>query len=504
MTQGSPTKRLFLVLVVFAVVASSAAVPVAATDHGTKTNCDADAAHNPYIDADVTKTSHEMSWTALEYENDSGEVEAIPGELNTSETNPHQFTFSDVETSAYDEFPVNVGTENVNTIMDQRNWSTSSTGTVTVSVNNVTTATGVDAIEIDATGVGSTERANGTFDAFRITSDVDKRWLQVIADVDTLDSANDPMVQIRVEDDDGDFVSATLDPNGNASTGNTMANSTGEGYVFQQQIGDMTVNGTEGDGTLDEINATKVVVIADNANVDIAAFSVERTSPWDLGTELKDTDGDGNNETYEPLDVNQSGDVRRDTLDSLDGAFDAATIHDLTIPIKVYSCDFSQPSDYERFNASSENATDYPSFDSIVNDTRRLALPSAFDLSYSNTELRDVEPLPSNRYRTVEYTDAVGETDFQNVSFDNDVTSSYSSQGTEVTLTTDVTAGEEMAVRYDYLVTADEKDSVFAAQGGGAAPIEEDTGGFFSTAIGQISAVIGAILGFFGLRKMGS
>lgn len=476
-------------------ILSVAVAPVLAANTGPGAiNEDADAAHNPYLEADVTKATHEMGWGPMAYEDDQGDKTTLPAELNSSVENPYSLTYSDIETDAYGEFPVNTQTEDVDSALNATGWTTDGSGTAgSVSVADATTAPDVEAVQVSTSGQTSSDTAKATFDGFKVTSDAEKRYVQIVADVSTLDSGAD--VFIRFKDTDGDYVEAEIDPDDDSSTGNTMANTTGDGFVFQQQVGELTVSGT-GDGTMQNINATTVVVNDANAQIEIAALNVERTSPWTLGKERVDSDGDGDLETETIRQVNASGDVSITSLDSMGTVFDSATIHDLTVPVKAYSSMMPEEEDYERWNVTYEEADDYPNFAFMVDDNRRLALPTAYDLSYANVQLKDTVPVPDGRYQVAEYATGVGETNFSDVTW-TDAKSSYSPQDSNVTLATGLSAGTEYALHYEYVVTQDEYDAMTTATGGGA-PMGDSGGGIGSIPI--IGGIILTILGWLGLR----
>ena len=181
-----------------------------------------------------------------------------------------------------------------------------------------------------------------------------------------------------------------------------------------------------------------------------------------------------------------------------------ATIHDLTIPMKFWSSMQDPASDYERWNVSYDDAEQFANYDTRLDDYRRLALPDAYELTYSGMELKDTVEVPSNRYQTVEYASAVGETNFSQVSW-TDSTSSYSSLDSTVTLVNSgISAGDEYAVHYDYPVTSGEVDSLMDTSTGGGAPMEDSSGGPLSDIWGAIAGLGAVVAGWLGLRNGGS
>jgi hypothetical protein len=491
-------RTILLALVALALVAQ----PIAAAETGPDAiNFDADSAHNPYIAGDVTKTTHEVGDDPLVYETNDGETTSLPAKVNDSAANPFSLVFSDVEADAYSDFPVNTQTESVDSAVNASGWATDASGTAgSVSVSDTTTAPNVEAVQVSTSSQTSGDLGNASFDGFSIDSDAQKRYFSIVVDVSTLDSGAN--VTIRAVDDDGDYVAAEIDPDDDASTGNTMANSTGEGYVFQQRVGEMTVYGS-GDGTMGAINSTKVVVEDADATIAIAGLDVEHQSAWTLADQRYDDNGDGDKDSTRTLtQINESGAVNFASLDSLGNDFSTATLKDLTVEFHAYSSMMPEDEDWENTNVSYEEADGYPSFSWITEHYQRLSVPTAYDLSYANLELRVDQPLPENRYRTVEYGTDVGDTTFENVSYTDD-TSSFTAKDETVTLATGLSAGNEAVVSFDYLVTDGEYDALTMDMGsGGGAPMDDDSGGIGS--IPLIGGVLTAVLAFLGLRGSNS
>lgn len=490
-------RSLLLALVALAVIAQ----PIAAAEVGPGAiNTDADSAHDPYIAGSVTISEHSMGDDPLVYENNQGETDNLPAKVNDSAANPYSVTFSDVETDAYTDFPVNTKTETEDSALNASGWATDASGSAgSITVSDTTTAPSVEAIQISTSGQTNTDSANASFNGFSVDSDAQKRYMSLVLDVSTLDSGAN--VSIRAIDDDGDYVHAEIDADDNASTGNTIANSTGEGYVFQQQVGEMSVYGS-GDGTMGAINSTTVVVEDGNADISIAGMDLEHTSAWTLVDQKYDESGDGDKDSTRTLtQVNTSGAVEFSDMGSFGSDFSSATLHDLSVEFHAYSSMQPEDEDHETWNVSYMDAEGYPSFDWMVDDYRRLSVPTAYDLSYANLELRSKQPVPENRYQTVRYGTSTGDTDFQNVSYTDD-TSSFSDNGEEVVLATGLSAGQEAVVNFEYLVTQGEYDALTTTMSGGGAPVEEDGSGIGS--IPLIGGVLTAILAFLGLRGSNS
>ena len=493
-------KRTFLTLLVVVALVATLATPAAAAS----VDPDADEAHNPYISTNVTKAQHPMGWAATEYEDDSGDLTELPAEVNSTQENPYALTYTDIDTSAYSEFPRNTGDSGVDTWTNGSQWTTDDTGSVgTISVSETTTAQGVEAISVSTSSQTGGDTASASFAGFNVTSDAQKRYLQLALNVNTLESSAD--VTIRAVDQDGDYVAAELDPDDDPSQGNNVTDTTGEGYVFQQQVGSLVTQGS-GDGSMDEIREITVVVEDANADIDIAAMNAERTSPWTLGDQRVNNSGDWETETK--TQINQSGPTDLESIDSMGSAFDDATLRDVTVAMQFHSSEqYDDEDDRERSNQTWSNASAWANYDDRLDDYRRFKLPDAYDLSYSNAEVEDTVEVPESRYQTVEYATDVGDSDFSNISY-TETTSSYSGLGDTVDVTSNINAGEEFVIHYDYVVTSEERQNMESSEdsggdGGGAPMEDDDSGGLLFGIPNALAAGIATVLGFLGLRRFG-
>jgi hypothetical protein len=462
------TRSILVVVVSLALIASASGAAVAAN---SEYNYSADAAHNPYIEADTTIENYDMGWDGLKYEDDSGELADLPAELNESVDNPYEFVPTDVNFTDRDEFPHD---------KDEVSALTASEWSGTATASDVTTAPNVDAVEIDL--AGSDEMS---FSNFSITSDEQKRYLTMFVDVSELNSG--AVVEIRAVDDDGDYYAATINPSADPSAEDVVANATGEGYVFQRQVGAMTLQ-TAGDGTFDNIQKVEVNETGGSAaTIQISALNLDKTSPYQLGTKLEDTDDDDELEDVEIEEVTSAGTIAIESLDTMGATFDSATIKGLTVPAKFTA---EQLPDDDA-DVAYESADNYPNFDTMVTGEWRISLPDAYDLSFANAELKDVQALPSQRYVSMRYAEGVGDTDFSDIDSWAAVEDSYDSQDADVTLDQTIQPGTEIALQFEYLATSDEVDSLQAA--GAAGPVDDGDQGFFDWLFGVPGMVMAGL-----------
>jgi len=462
-------------------------------------NFDASAAQNPQIETDVTRSTHQMGWGPTTYEDDSGDVTELDAEVNETKDNPYSYALDGVNASDYAGMPHSV--DDVSSV-DAGEWSKDMAGSAgSATIANTETEPGVDAVSLSTSSQTSGDTAKFTFSNFSVTSDAEKRMMQVGVNINTLESGAD--VEVRAVDADGDYVNATAaqDQTGGESE---IASATGDGYMFQRQVGQMTVHGS-GDGEMGEIQETVVVVEDANADVDIYALNAESMSKWDFGTERVDVDNDGDLEDSTVHEVNGSsaGDISIKSLSTIGNTFDSATLHDVTAPMIFTADKLSDEDISEDYN----DATNYPNFDKRADVHYRLSLPAAYDLSYSNAELEDTVELPGGRYETVEYAEGTGDTDLGNISDDDytDLTSSYDSAGDSVTVDSTVSVDTNMVMHYDYLLTSSEFDALSAADAaGGAGVLGGGSGGILSSILSVPGAIFGGLLGLLGIRRMGA
>lgn len=475
MSRATEVSRPVALALAALVTLSALAVPVAAA-----LNYDAGAAPQGYITSDVTVSSHQVGWDALQYEGDSGDIETLPATVNETGTdNPYSYAPTGLNFSDARAFPHSK--DDISAVGDTGEWST----TTGISVSDVETAPGVDAVEFATNGSFTTnDQATATFDNFSVTSDVSKRFLQVGLTVDTLDT--DAVLEVRAVDADGDYVNASIDT-ARSSGEDFIANSTGEGFVYQRQVGKMTVRGN-GDGSMGEIQKVEIVAMDADSNVDVMLLNVEKMSKYDFGEERVDTDGDDELETETIHESKTAGDIAVHDLSTLGDTFDDATINDLTFSADFRLADLPEDDSDVEFSA----AESYPAFEHTLEAHYRIQLPDAYDLTYSNAVLRDKVSVPSGRYETVEYAEGVGDTSFADVSSWSSVKSSYSSEGANVTVDDTIQPGQEIALHYVYPVTADEK-AALQATGAVGGPIGGAGGLGDLPVIGGVVAALGGL-----------
>ncbi len=442
-------------------------------------NSSSDYTQGARLEADVTKDVHQLSWDSpLTYEADDGTQATLPGTLNDSANNTFEFQASDLDAAALGEFPRKSDESNNSASgLDASEWTANG-----ATVSDTEPAAGVEAIGVSASAAGD----SATYSNFSVGSDEPNRYLQLVLDVNSLGSGAE--VQVRVVDSDGDYKTARI--NGSASLDeDVIATGTGEGYVYQRQLGEMATN-TAGDGTFDNIESVEIHFVGGTGDVTLTALNVEKMSTWSFGERKVDTDDDDDLETETVTEHKTTGTIAIDDLSTFSDALDEGSIHGLTMPVKFRTADLGTSDVSVNFTA----ADGYPSFSDRVNLYYRLELPSAYDLSYSNAELVAETELPSNRYLAVETAEGVSDTEFGDISTWSDSTSMFDNEGDEVSLDTTIQPGQKIAVHAKYLVTGDERDAIESA-GVVGGPMGDSGGGVNIPIIGGIIAALGGIWG---------
>lgn len=490
MLDERPLRRPAAVLAVFLVLASSIALPVAAA--GGSLNWSADGP-DVYADANLKISDYRVSDGGdVVYQNDNGDFVEFVGELNQSENtdqlgtghvNAYQFFVTDVMDTQFGEFP-RKGDESDNSAsaLDNSEYSTSGTA-----VSDVTTAPNVDAVQFDFSSAGD----SATYSNFSVTSDAEKRYLTVAFDI--VDASGAGEINLTVHDaTDGDTAVLHLyDADGQTSSTNVVANSTGDGKLGQVQLGSLTVSG--GDGSIQEIG--QYTVSADGAaTVEASLIDMEKTSKYAFGTEYTDSDDDDEFETETVYSA--TGEIGVWSIDSMGSWADDARIKDLTVPVTVPASAVTDDS----VSASFSDADQYPSFDRMLNLYVGIQLPSGFDLSYSNVELRlKQKGFGDVRYVTAEYAEGVDEsTAFDEISSFSPI--SLGSAGSETVIDDTVQPGDRNVIHLKVKLTGDEA-SALQSSGGGSGFFGGGGGGLVDTIVGIPQGIAATVLGLFGAKR---
>lgn len=460
-------------------------------------------APDPYIAEDaLTKAVHDLGeWgtshsAALKYEADDGSVKTLPATVNTSEDNPYDVVATNFENSLFGAFPRDGDNTSA---LDASEWTSSGANSSKFSVTDTETADGVDAVQIQTDGSMATgDIARAEYSNFSITSDEDKRYLQIGADIATLDA--DTRATVRIYDADDDYKQLEINGSADASSTEVLAAATGDGQVSQVQLQDLQLlNDSDSDG-FDDLERVAVNVSDGDLDLSVAWLDLERKSATVLGQQKKDTDDD---DALETVDITEpSGTYSIYSLATIGSELSSGKVHDITYPVTYRAQDIEDSDDY---NVTVEPADKYRNYDHIMGFRYRVLIPSAIDLRHSGLEFQQDTEWPETRYTLVEMKEGAADSAFSDLTWGSDLTSSFDAIDKQVSMDSTISAGTSYAVHEDLLVSSGEHDAITSpgtGSGGGGQFGRE--GGLLQEPIAWISgalAAIGALL--LGRRRGG-
>jgi len=432
-----------------------------------------------------------------EYYDDNGEVAKLPATVNQSQDTPAGVRFDQIDAEAHYLFPrIDGESDNTATWTDAAEWTKSSGTNSGVAISDAD-ADGVPKVNYDGS-IATGEQATSTFsNNVSITSDADKRVMLAVVNVNELTTG--ATVEVRAVDSDGDYRYAEINGSANANADDVIANSTGNGYVFQGKLNTMPMAGT-GDGNMDEIQSVDVVQIESNSDVTLAGFDLDKKSTVDLAEIERNTDGDGDLEKTTATNLYTGGVTNVTGIDTLGSAYDDAVLNDLHVyDVEYRMADLMDDEEYQT-NFSSADDYSYPQQLELYAD---LEVPSAIDLTHGTLTIEFEQGLVEERYVVAEVAEDADSTEaFGNLSDSaySSWASSLGSKGSTATVDATVSADTNYRVHMVVLLQDDEVDAI--QQTGGMGPTGSSSGGFFSTLFGQATGLVGVAVGALGLRRV--
>lgn len=464
-------KRALLALFVGALVVVSPLAGLAVADNSA---INYDEGPDPYIyEQRLDKATHNMSSMGpLDYSDDQGEISTLPARLNDSVDEQFAVRYDRVDSDALRAFPR--AAEN-SSALDASMWSTSGATVSDVSPN------GVEGLQVSGAAGDS---ATLTLD--EPLSDAPKRVLLAVVNVESLDAG--ATVDVRMTDGDGDYVEATVNGSlSDAEADDVIAAGTGSGYVYQTKANELQVEGS-GDGSLDMVSEITIAVEGGSATTTFTGLDVERKSTIDLGETLRDTDGDGDDETVDLTEISTPGEVMLTDLDTIDSAFDDAVVHDLGIMGVEYHAADAEADDVSANFTAADGFANYPA---MLDLHQRIAVPTAIDLTHSGLELRTEQRFVSDRYQTAQVAEGAGDTEFGNVSGYTDVSGTLSDKGSTHVLDNSVQPGVEYVVHMKILLLDSEVNALQETMSIGG-PVSS-SGGVFSSIWSWVAGAFSAL-----------
>ncbi len=492
------TRRWSALLLVVLLVGSVFAAPIAAaaSAHGINTDADQHTAVYGHSSSE-TIAAHDLSQmdAPLELFDDEGEVTELPATYNDSQESPFGLRFDQIEADALTQFPrVSDESDNGASWIKTGQWSNSTTDSTNVT-NTVSDADAdsVEKVQLSSSGVTAGETSTFNFSENVSLDDPNKRVLFSVLNVNALGGD----VELRVVDSAGDYRYTTINSSLNASNESVVANSTGNGYVFQEKVGNLPMAGN-GDGTLDSIEKIEVVMLDGDSDVTLAGLDADRKSTIDVAKIARDTDDDGENESVMVEDYWEGGEAPI-TAYEFGEQFDTAVLHDWTVYDVRYPTS-QLPSEELTAEFSNSSESSYPA---ELAKTGDIYVPSYIDLTHGTLELRVDQGLITDKFGTFRTAQVDSSTDFGNVS-DGDWTDrsdTLTEKRNTVTVISGISADQEYRVDMLLYLTSDDKSALEATQAMSTGPTSQG-GGFWSNPLNVIGSLVGSAIAALGLGKL--
>lgn len=493
---NTPMTRRAFAAGVGAAAATAAGAGTAAAQESDDPNWSGDYVQSPIVEETVTIDEHSSDMdSVLEYINDSGEVVTHSADVATREDadtvhNPVTLRADRFATYEYREFPRGVTFTNADdeeedlNAVDAQHWTVDGSGTAgTTTLETVTAANGEPALHVAASGQGSGDVAKFTFSDVDITSGVDRKYIQLVANVVGLSSG--AAVYVRAVDSASNAVATWIDSSADDTALGTIATATGTGITYQAQTGEFSTS-------LDDISSIEITIEDGDADVELPAINFDRESRWEFGTrEYLDSDDEVQTETvYEP-----SGEYSITSFDSLADVFADNGIMGKTVDVELDVGDLeASVTDYRWKDAGRYD------YENRLETLIGYELETAYDLSYSGGRAVDEVLFPGSRFLKARFSrqsDMPSWSDLEDLSW-TDKSSSYENANVddEVTPTSTINPGELLVFNFDVLMSSDERSEATAASGGaGGGPVSSG-GGFFSSIWGILATAGAGVVGY--------
>mgnify|MGYP000580875427 CR=1 FL=1 len=457
-------RRKALLAVAAVALLTLSSVAGAAAGFGLNTTADSYPAMQFSEDQLDVAVHDRASMDLLEYQNDSGEVQNLQAHINGTEAGELvSYRADQLEEPEFGEYPRKDAEDGNNSAsaLDAAEWTTA--GGTSVTQNDGGTAGGVQSVKISTNGsMSSNDVASATYGNQSITTDPLKRELQLVLNVDSLDSAAE--VEIQVWDGSGDYVAAEINSSRDTTATDVVANATGNGIIYQEQLGDLSVQGASGDGSLDKIEDVTVEVTDADATVTLVGVNVEKKSRWDFGnTRVADGDGGYNDQTvYENAD---GGRINVTSLSSMGGFASDSVIHNL----RYHDLEYRLQDKPSAVSVEWTDAEEYPGFPAQVRVEWVREIPTGYDLTHGNVELEVTQSFLSERYQRLRYAEAIGDSDTADVSDSSwvDLQDSTGEKGKEIVADASVQPGSTYAVQLHANALEEQRNALEATGGAG-------------------------------------
>lgn len=460
-----------------------------------------DVVQAPRVEFDVTVGENTASMSsALGYVDDSGSEISLadagaslqPREDSDTIHNPVTLRADKVAAYEYREFPRGEtydedgdgdADSDLNAV-DAQHWTEDASGSAgTLTLETVSAENGENALHVAVSGQGSGDSALATFTDVEITSGIERKFLQLVANVDAL--ASGAVVTVRVRDSSSNVIEAVIDSGADDTATGTIATATGPGQVYQEQLGEFST-------TLEDIVELELEIAEADADVTLPAINLDRESRWEYGSqEFKNSDDEIETETV----TEPSGEFSITELSTLPAVFLESSIRDVKAAVEFRAADLE--ADMRRARWGDASPYDYSHrLETLVG----VEPPTAYDLSWASGSAVDEVLFPDSRYEEAGFSredelPTWEDVDDETVSF-TDRTSQYESTsiGEDVEITSTVSSDEVLVVLADVLLTDEERETATSSTAGGAGggPISSG-GGFLGSPLSIIMTALATV-----------
>jgi hypothetical protein len=474
---------------------------------------DSDLVQDPYVRGTVTVAEHGPDYSELDFTADDGSITSLTEfgivlardpDSDSELHNPVTFSPADLSASDLTSFPRELKYDSdsdgdIDEDDDPVSWTDSSMWSKDASGSagsgTLSDADG-DALTFSTSGQTSGDVVTWSFDLSSvgsedatITSGIPRKFLQLIRDIDTLESG--VSVEYALVDSTGAEVVARDDPSGDTATDPVLAAATGNAIVSQPRVGELESSQS---ADLSDIQTIEIRIKEANASVTIHGFNAQREQEWTFGTyETTDSDGNVVTETY----TNPSGSVSITSLSTLPDVFSGATIEGVTYDVEMRASEL--PSD--QVYAQRSDTPDTYAQPNEIEIVSEFVAPVAYDLTDVTFEdLVDETELAQSRY--LEQSVATGINEIEDWEDIEDTitwtgrTSRYGSVGETVTLLSTLASSDRTATRSRVALSDDELETATSgseSSGGSGVVVVSGSGGINFNAL--LTLIMGSIGG---------
>jgi hypothetical protein len=498
-------KRRAFLLATAATVGTAATAGQVGAQSSTLLDFSSDLTPNPWLTGTATIETITSEMTDLGYIDNNGDAVSLadagavvaPREDEDTPHNPVRIRADMIASTEYTAFPRGEtyderGDGDAETdvrAVDSTHWTTDEAGTAgSITVEDADE----DALRISTTGQTAGDSAIATFTDFTIGDGEARRYLQLVANIATLEAG--AVVTVRVRDAASNTVEAMIDPSGDVSNDEIIATAQADGVAYQTQLGNLT-----GGTNLDTIEEFEIEIAEANADVVFEGINLERESQWNFGErEFVNADDELETKTMrEPV-----GYTGISSVDDLRESFPEAEIGGVEYDVEFRA--EGTPTEWWDIEVSEAERSDYPQRVEIAGG---FEIPTAYELSISIDDLFGMRRLASSRYDSWEFATGLDELpdldDVEDISWTSRTEQIRNGDlDTEENLGSTPTSDSVTGIFIDLALEDEEVTAITRAAGGGGGAAFSEGGGFLSTWYGKVTTFFMGLAGAVGLNRI--